>query len=541
MEQNSSTQDHMLFYYGIIDNTDHNDNAWQTVSYRKKNKRLPKITPSENNKSRKTIELPQLPAVVDSSLSSGGSKSHSGNGSDTDTEDSGHEVVLRKVVKAIKPKKPKVTVAQAATFLDVHHLQAYLLDITAINETQTEVQLMQFADYFGKAFSAVKAAQFPWLKIFREASVTQMVDMPLCHIPEDVYKTSVSWIGKQSHEELRCFVLWLSDKIFADHQALVSKTSRKYRQQLPSKSLIAIFVVLAMVLRRKPDVLINLLPILNENPRYQAEENLPVTIWMIVQASEGDLVVGLYMWTRFLLPMLSAKSNINSRSGELILQLLERILSSPKSRPILLSRPVRKSERLIPPSAFELLMRISFPASSTRTKSTERFEAVYPTLKDIALTYEGSKRKAMKQVIEEILNFAIKAAGEGIPDLSREASSISVWCLAHDPECYKQWEMVYLNNLEASVMILRKLQFVKHSSLESLKDTLKSFMLKNAERLGKAEYSRQQASLRETDRLCKAITRRVSKRHGCMKSILILSAVSVGAVILSLNILLQNL
>lgn len=48
---------------------------------------------------------------------------------------------------------------------------------------------------------------------------------------------------------------------------------------------VAIFLVLAMVLRRKPDVLINLLPKLSENLKYQGQDKLPVLIWMIVQVS----------------------------------------------------------------------------------------------------------------------------------------------------------------------------------------------------------------------------------------------------------------
>lgn len=46
---------------------------------------------------------------------------------------------------------------------------------------------------------------------------------------------------------------------------------------------VAIFLVLAMVLRRKPDVLINLLPKLSQNSKYQGQDKLPVIIWMIVQ------------------------------------------------------------------------------------------------------------------------------------------------------------------------------------------------------------------------------------------------------------------
>lgn len=48
----------------------------------------------------------------------------------------------------------------------------------------------------------------------------------------------------------------------------------------------AIFVALAMVLRRKPDVLINVFSTLRENSKYQGQDKLPVIVWMVAQVSE---------------------------------------------------------------------------------------------------------------------------------------------------------------------------------------------------------------------------------------------------------------
>lgn len=48
---------------------------------------------------------------------------------------------------------------------------------------------------------------------------------------------------------------------------------------------VAMFVVLAMALRRKPDVLISLLPIIKESPKYQGQDKLPVTVWVIAQVN----------------------------------------------------------------------------------------------------------------------------------------------------------------------------------------------------------------------------------------------------------------
>lgn len=36
---------------------------------------------------------------------------------------------------------------------------------------------MRFADYFGRAFSAVSASQFPWLKLFRESALSKTADV----------------------------------------------------------------------------------------------------------------------------------------------------------------------------------------------------------------------------------------------------------------------------------------------------------------------------------------------------------------------------
>jgi len=36
---------------------------------------------------------------------------------------------------------------------------------------------MRFADYFGRAFSAVNSSQFPWVKMFRENTVARLADV----------------------------------------------------------------------------------------------------------------------------------------------------------------------------------------------------------------------------------------------------------------------------------------------------------------------------------------------------------------------------
>lgn len=49
------------------------------------------------------------------------------------------------------------------------------------------------------------------------------------------------------------------------------------------------FVVLAMTLRRKPDVMISILPSLKNNPKYQGQEKLQLITWMISQVCECSI------------------------------------------------------------------------------------------------------------------------------------------------------------------------------------------------------------------------------------------------------------
>ncbi|TKY56721.1 Transmembrane protein 214-A [Spatholobus suberectus] len=545
-----------------------NDNEWQTVSYQKRNRNknsskqpladhnsaadpssdvFSSVERHSEERRRRLLEVQIAAEAATSDAAPSRSKRHSDDEDDDDAEPEAGAAPNgsseAKKAKQKKPKKLKVTVAEAASRISADDLAAFLAEITASYESQQDIMLMRFADYFGRAFSSVSAAQFPWLKTFKESTVAKIVDIPLLHISEDIYKISTDWISHRSYEALGSFVLWSFDNILEDlasHQGVV-KGSKKVVQQSSSKSQVAIFVVLAMVLRRKPDVMISLLPIMKESQKYQGQDKLPVIVWVITQASQGDLVMGLYLWVSLLLPMLNVKSGCNPQSRDLILQLVERIITFPKARSILLNGAVRKGERVVPPWALDSLLRITCPLPSARIKATERFEAVYPTLKEVALAgTPGSK--AVKHLAQQILSFAIKAAGEANPDLSKEASNIFIWCLTQNPDCYKQWDLLYMDNLEASILVLRKLSgewkeyFVKHPTLDSLRETLKSFSQKNEMALAKVDDGTRHALLKDADKYSKVILGRLSQGHGCMKGMAIFSVVlAVGAVFMSQN------
>lgn len=62
--------------------------------------------------------------------------------------------------------------------------------------------------------------------------------IPISHIPEDVYKTSIDWLNKRSFDALGSFMLWTLDSIIADlasHQG-AAKGSKKVVQPASSKS-----------------------------------------------------------------------------------------------------------------------------------------------------------------------------------------------------------------------------------------------------------------------------------------------------------------
>ncbi|PPD89371.1 hypothetical protein GOBAR_DD13688 [Gossypium barbadense] len=476
-------------------NANHVDHGWQKVSY-----------PKRQRKTKPNAD-PNLPRPNGTLTNGSASVFHS---LEQQSDDRRRRIVEAQrayaaaAIDADAKHKPKrsVTVVEAAAKIDPTDLSAYFAEW---NGEQQEIQMQKFADYYGKAFQLVVAGQFPWLKLFRENIIL-----------EDLAAQQAGAKGSKKGAQQ------------------TSLKSKKHAMQ------VGIFVALGMVLQRKPDALISVLPKLRENSKYQGQDKLPIFAWTIVQASKGDLAVGLYSWAHLLLPVLSSK-NCNPQSRDLILQLVEWILSVSKARSILVNNAVRKGERLVPPSSFEILMRATFPASSSRVKATERFEAIYPTVKEVALAgAHGSK--AMRQVALQMFAFAIKAAGESSPELSKEAAGIVIWCLNQNAECYKQWDKVYLDNLEASVSVLRRLsdEWKEHSTklttLDPLRETIKNFRNKNEKEMGNESDAATQALFQDADKYCKLIAGRLSRGPGCLKALAFLVvAFGVGAAVVAPN------
>ncbi|KAK3160238.1 hypothetical protein QOZ80_1BG0056970 [Eleusine coracana subsp. coracana] len=458
---------------------------------------------------------------------------------DSDDEDSDEPAAPRQEGEVKKPKKPKVkkpkvTVAEAAALIDADNLGAHLVEISGSYENQEDIQLMRFADYFGRAFVTVSAAQFPWAKMFKESPLSKMVDIPLCNIPEPVIKTASDWISQKSPEALGDFVLWCIDSIMSELSgpAAGPKGSKKVAPQSP-RAQVAIFVVLAMTLRRKPEALVNVMPKIMGNNKYLGQEKLPIIVWVIAQASQGDLVTGMFCWAHSLFPTLCAKSGGNPLARDLVLQLLERILSVPKARSILLNGAVRKGERLVPPSTFDLFMRAAFPASNARVKATERFEAAYPTIKELALAGPPGS-KTVKQASQQLLPLCMKAIQENNAELTKEAVDVFIRCLIQSAESFKQWERLHLENIESSVAVLSKItidwkEVSPKLNSEALKATVKSLKAKNETALESAACTGKQASIKEADKHCKVILGRLTRGATCLKSSLVVIALAVAA------------
>ncbi|KAJ4874830.1 hypothetical protein Rs2_39848 [Raphanus sativus] len=314
----------------------------------------------------------------------------------------------------------------------------------------------------------------------------------------------------------------------------------------------------------RPDSLVEVLPSLRDKHMFQGPDKLPLIVWMMAQASRGDLCLGLYSWAHNLLPLLS-NNKCCPQSLDLVLQFAEYMLSRPEALAILVNRGgVMEGQRLVPPPSLEILLRLTFPAPSARLNldefvnsdlehgrryvcaqtTTERFETIYPLLKDVALAPEraGRGRYAMKR----ILSFALTLAGEeGNPVvLAKEATSIAIRVLSENVYCFDHWDKIYVDNPEASVALLKKLvddnQFLRLTTSPSdtltVHQTMESFRRKNKRAM--AEGGSNRSLYKEADKYCILISWRISRGDdGGFRltpiNVLVLAAVgaSVGAAV----------
>ncbi|XP_010436119.2 PREDICTED: uncharacterized protein LOC104719833 isoform X2 [Camelina sativa] len=440
-------------------------------------------------------------------------------------------------VAAEETEKAILSLSEAAAKIVPSDLPAFLADTLDKHWPIPSKQILILVDYYGDKLSQVS---FRWVKMFQETSLSTLIHVPFPQIPTSVYETSVDFINILPFETtLRAFVLWASDLILTEWPGVV-----KIEQNNSNKSKVATFVALAMLLRCKPDALTTVLPHLRETPTYQGEDKLPFIIWMMAQASQGDLSAGLYSWSRNLLPLVGNNKCYSPQAMDLILQFVEMILTNPEAPTILVNEAVKEGERLIPPSSFAILVQHTFPASSARVETTKRFEAIYPLLKEVALAPE---KATGSDTMKQIFTFSLRLAGEGNPVLAKEAIAIAIRCVKKNVGCFKHWDNLYTENIKASVALLKKLvdDWKDHSIklLSSPSDTLVvkrtiySFRVKNDKAI--AEGVANCFLYKEADKSCKVISGKLSRGSSCLKgtaiAVVILAAGAAGAAVLSSN------
>ncbi|XP_056842255.1 uncharacterized protein LOC108850017 isoform X2 [Raphanus sativus] len=408
-------------------------------------------------------------------------------------------------------EKSILSLSEAAKKIDPSPLASFLKEVLDEDWYQPAKQMIKLIHYYGIQLSLVPS--FQWVKMFEEYPLSKLIHVPLSLIPMPVYEKSIDFINTLPFHILPAAVLWASDLILTEWPGVV-----KIEQLNSDESKVAAFVVLAMVLRTKPDALTDVLPNLRETPTYQGHDKLPVIIWMIAQASQGDLSAGLYSWVRNLLPLVSNNKCYSSQSIHLILQSVEMILSSnPKARVLLLlNKNVRNGEVLIPPPSFETLVRLTFPPPSARVEgATERFEAIYPLLKEVALAPGSCALQ------HNIFTFSLKlAGGQGNPALANEATAIAISVLTQNVDCFTQWEILYKENLEASVLLLKKLvdEWKDHclklspcsDDARTVKHAMYSFRMENEKAITEGVVNL--SLYKEADKSCKLILRRLLSR-----------------------------
>ncbi|KAH9312654.1 hypothetical protein KI387_027689 [Taxus chinensis] len=490
---------------------------------------------------RKKAEVQRAAAAANAGLGSERNGKITGSGSEEDSDGEGADGDIlpanaeEKKPKQKKPKKPKVTLSEAAAKIDAENLTDFLKEVTASYENAPDIQLRRFADYFARAFTSVNPAQFPLNKILKESSVAKLAETPLCHVPEVVYKTSTDWINQQPLEALKEFTLWALCSVLEDiatHQP--GHKGSKQIQPVSAKGTIAIFVVLAMVLRRRPEILVQLSTTIKTGPQFQGQDKVYMIVWAITQACQSDLVVGMSLWVQNLLPLAVGKTS-TPLYRDITLQWIESCMleNTKKARPILLNNPIRKGERVVPPAALNNLMQVAFPIDSARTKATERFVAIYPFVKE--LTLAGAHRsKSTRPVAQQLLPLSLMSISEENPSLTNEAAGIFIWCLSQNSDCYKQWEKLHIEHIKASTIILEKLSadwknsVSRLSPTEDLKKTLKSLRSKHQHALESEEGDdKLRLYVKSADKYCKTMLGRLSRTTACIKATIVSTLLAV--------------
>ncbi|XP_024542580.1 uncharacterized protein LOC112350486 [Selaginella moellendorffii] len=415
--------------------------------------------------------------------------------------------------KKKKAKKPKVSIADAAAAIDPVDLADYLATLSA---SYDDIQLIRCVDYFVKIFSPVNTVEIAWDKMSRDP-LLKSVQVPIGDLPDKVCRATANWLGQKSVDSLSQFVSWaLNDVLF---EAQPQQKGGKSGPTVSNSTKIAVLVVVAILLRRRSEVLLGMMETLRQ-PKFQAPPKLYVLAWMYGQVAREDLLAGLYLWSHNLLP-LAVGSSSTPVTRDIALQFFEGFVMKDlaKNRPSLLTGATRK-ERLISPHALIACLHMAYPPESSRTKATQRYLAIYPTVKEISLG--GSTRtRALKTVAQQLLPMSLTVAEEDDPELSLEGCDLFRWCLFQSPDSYKQWEKLYPERLKGSVRVLKFLRGTWRESqsmlspLKELQSTVTSLKLQSLKM--KQDPKLEAESIKALDH-CKFLQKKMSLWNACLSA-----------------------
>ncbi|CAN6837926.1 hypothetical protein Bca4012_031989 [Brassica carinata] len=113
--------------------------------------------------------------------------------------------------------------------------------------------------------------------------------------------------------------------------------------------------------------------------------------------------------TKVCCELLDLKDAVENMCGDMHIKYLTflRMLLRPRARTILVDGDLREGEPLIPLPSFEILVLLTFSSPSTGVKSTEKVEALYPLLKDVAFSQDMPF--APEKVVFHLLTNAMKS------------------------------------------------------------------------------------------------------------------------------------
>ncbi|KAL1192984.1 hypothetical protein V5N11_029519 [Cardamine amara subsp. amara] len=378
------------------------------------------------------------------------------------------DLVVEETEKPI-PYKEKNSIADLA--IAAEKIRPSDLEVFFANETirpsrwSPAIKLSRLLDYYGTKFSGVSC---PWYEMFSEyissKQLFDMIDVPLCHIPNHFYQTTVSWLAQEvTDEAVDAFIYWafnyIPHDVYWGHNGGWKDVVRPTH-----RSNVAIFVVLALVLKARPHVLIALLPTLHRGVYYRPAR-IPLAVWMTAQAAKGDLSLGLCTWANYLVLQLYGS---NRQSWDLILASFEKILFEQNNLSMFLDDPLWNGMPLIAPGSFEILLLHTFHPSPTAVEVIDRLKKIYFAMKQVALA-GALNSDSQFNAIRQIFTFSLRLSGEANTFLADEATEIAIYCLTMDHDCCMFWEELFRQNLKASTVLLKRLWACNTPASEKLK------------------------------------------------------------------------